>query len=222
MIGRISEIFKSVQGEGLYFGENQIFVRFFGCNLSCRYCDTRLNRYMEYEPQEVIEELSLYDDFHSVSFTGGEPLLQKDFLKQTLMLSTSRGLKNYLETNGTLVGELKDVIRYVDIVAMDLKLPSSSQMGSLWNMHRRFLEVASQKEVFVKMIVCKTTQEDCIRDALRLIKNTNRSAVAVLQPNSFEYDDELEAKLDNFKDICYNEAITSCVILQMHKVIGVR
>jgi organic radical activating enzyme len=101
--GRISEVFESVQGEGLYFGEKQIFVRFFGCNLSCKFCDTKLNRFLEYEPQELFEELKLYQDvYHSISFTGGEPLLQKDFLKQVLQLTQKEGYKNYLETNGTL------------------------------------------------------------------------------------------------------------------------
>jgi len=36
----IAEIFSSIQGEGLYVGRRQIFIRFCGCNLNCRYCDT--------------------------------------------------------------------------------------------------------------------------------------------------------------------------------------
>lgn len=222
MKGRISEIFHSVQGEGLYLGEKQLFVRFHGCNLSCRFCDTKLDRFMEYEPEEVLDELKLYEDFHSVSFTGGEPLLQKDFLKATLELSKSQGFKNYLETNGTLSGELEDVIDFVDIVAMDVKLPSSSEMGKLWGMHRRFLEIASKKEVFVKMIICKSTQADCLKEALKLMKAVDRSAVAILQPNSFELDDELSAKLESFRDICFNEGVIACVIPQMHKMVGLR
>jgi organic radical activating enzyme len=222
MRGRISEIFHSVQGEGLYLGEKQLFVRLFGCNLSCKFCDTKLDRFMEYEPHEVLEELKLYEDFHSVSFTGGEPLLQKEFLKETLELSSAHGFKNYLETNGTLAGELKEVIDFVDIVAMDLKLPSSTDMGSFWSMHRSFLEVASKKEVFVKMIICKSTQEKCLREALRMIKEVNRSAMAILQPNSFELDEELVGKLQAFRDVCFEEGITACVIPQMHKAAGIR
>jgi len=86
--GKIAEVFSSVQGEGLYFGEDQIFVRFFGCNLKCKFCDTPLDRFTEYEPAELLDELKLYhhDDRRTVSFTGGEPLLQRYFLKESLRI----------------------------------------------------------------------------------------------------------------------------------------
>ena len=148
--GKIAEVYKSVQGEGIYLGEKQIFVRSFGCNLNCRFCDTKLDSFREYEPQELFKEIKLHQDNHrSVSFTGGEPLLQKDFLKEILKLTQKCGLRNYLETNGTLPDELKEVIDYVDIVAMDLKLPSSTGLCGFWGEHRRFLELASRKEVFL-------------------------------------------------------------------------
>ena len=221
--GRISEVFESVQGEGLYLGEKQIFVRFFGCNLSCRFCDTKLSGFFEYEPQELFEEVLLYNhDFHSISFTGGEPLLQNDFLKEVLMLTKKNGYKNYLETNGTLAGELEDTIDYLDIVAMDIKLPTSSGMGDLWGMHRRFLKIASKKDVFLKAIVCESTKEDDLKAGLSLIKEINSSAVLVLQPNSFDSREKLASKLEDFKNICADENVTACVIAQIHKAAGVR
>lgn len=221
--GKISEIFDSVQGEGIYLGEKQIFVRFFGCNLSCVFCDTKLNRFTEYEPQELFQELKLYrDEYHSVSFTGGEPLLQKDFLKEILKLTASGGYKNYLETNGTLPGELEDVIDYLHVVAMDLKFPSSTQMGKVWGMHRKFLKIASKKEVFLKAIICGSTTEEDLREALALIKEIHSSGILVLQPNNQEDYAQLKSKLYNFKDICAKENITVCVIPQIHKIVGVK
>jgi organic radical activating enzyme len=99
MLGKITEVFTSVQGEGLYFGEEQIFVRFFGCNLKCRFCDTHLDRFTEYEPQELIREMNMHKNGRStVSFTGGEPLLQRHFLKELSGLTKKSGYKNYLET----------------------------------------------------------------------------------------------------------------------------
>ena len=224
MRGRIFEVFDSVQGEGLYLGEKQIFVRLFGCNLSCSFCDTPLNSFMEYEPQELFEEIILYNsgDFHSISFTGGEPLLQKDFLKEVMKLTRANGYCNYLETNGMLFSELADIIGYIDIIAMDLKFPSSTAMGNLWNFHRRFLKVARQKEVFVKAIICSQTDERDLKDALDLIKEVDPSITFILQPNGNEEFDSLEKKLSVYKDMCLNENITTCVIPQMHKIAGVK
>ncbi len=223
MKGRIAEVFDSLQGEGLYLGEKQIFVRFFGCNLSCRFCDTKPDSYFEYEPEELFREIQLYqDDYHSVSFTGGEPLLQPEFLREILMLSRSAGYKNYLETNGMLYSELNSVIDYVDIVAMDLKLPSSSGMGNLWGFHRRFLETALQKEVFIKAIITASTTEEDLHEAVRLISEVKNDLILVLQPNSFDDYESLVSKFNFFKDICNRSNINSRIIPQVHKLIGIK
>jgi len=223
MIGRISEVFDSVQGEGLYLGQRQLFVRFFGCNLACGYCDTIMNNFMEYAPDELCREIALYeDDFHSVSFTGGEPLLQSDFLKEILRFNLQRRCNNYLETNGTLCGELEKVIDDVDIIAMDMKLPSSGKMVNVWGMHRRFLKIASRKEVFLKSVICESTKEDDLREALNIIKEVDPGAIYVLQPNYYDKGPALKQKLEDFRDICQQERVTACVIAQMHKITGLR
>jgi 7-carboxy-7-deazaguanine synthase len=219
MKGMITEIFDSIQGEGIYLGEKQLFVRFYGCNLKCKFCDTKLDGFEKYEPQELFEKLrQLPKDFHSISFTGGEPLLQIDFLKEMLTLTRSAGIRNYLETNGTLPDELEAVIDHLDIVAMDLKLPSSTDLVGYWETHRDFLKIASKKEVFLKAVICRSTRVKDLRDALKLIKEVNKSVVLVLQPNYFEDHGRLNEKLAKFKDICFKENITACVIPQVHKI----
>lgn len=223
MKARINEIFDSVQGEGLYLGEKQIFVRFFDCNLSCTYCDTKLDRFTEYEPKELFEEIKLYrDKYHSISFTGGEPLLYADFLKEALKLTSGRGHRHYLETNGTLFSELEQLIDRIDIIAMDLKFPSSTGMGNLWQLHRKFLKIAARKEVFLKAIICQATYEEDLREALAIIKEISPSSVLVLQPNSYENQSVLHGKLLNFKEIANEQGVTTCVIPQIHKIMGLR
>jgi len=222
MKGRIAEVFSSVQGEGLYLGEEQLFVRFFGCNLCCKFCDTKLDRFTEYEPKELFEELKLYNSsFHFISFTGGEPLLQNSFLKDVLKLTHEASFKNYLDTNGTLSGELKDVIDFIDIVAMDVKLPSSTGMCNLWGIHRRFLKIASQKEVFLKAVICHSTEEEDLKETLALIKGVHEGAVLILQPNGNEGHGELAKKLEHFKNMGLKEGVTTCVIPQVHKIVGI-
>jgi len=221
--GRISEVFESIQGEGIYLGERQLFVRFFGCNLKCRYCDTRLDNFVEYEPEDLLKELKKYGNgFHSVSFTGGEPLLQKDFLKEALRLIRESGFRNYLETNGTLPDPLEEIIDYLDFVAMDLKLPSSTGLSDFWDIHRRFLEIASRKEVFLKAVICRDTNEEDLRATLRFIQDNNKSVVLVLQPNSHENDNFLKEKIEGFRNICLDEKVSACIIPQVQKIINIK
>jgi organic radical activating enzyme len=223
MKGKISEIFSSIQGEGIYAGQRQVFARFAGCNISCSYCDTKFDLYREYCPDELLSEIESFGKgFHSISLTGGEPLYQKDFLKEILTLLKRRGHKTYLETNGTLPLALKEVINNVDIVAMDIKLPSSGDSHrGYWREHGDFLKISSGKDVFVKAVIChSTTQEDYL-DMLNLLKSADYRGTLVLQPNSFEMD-RLRGKLSAFKKYAQPYSFSARVIPQIHKLIGVR
>jgi len=227
MKGRVSEIFLSIQGEGLYAGERQVFVRLADCNLNCKYCDTRINSFREYEPKTLLDELRCYSScysnkYNSIAFTGGEPLLQKDFLKEVLGFTHKSGFQNYLETNGTLPEALAEVIDNVDIVAMDFKLPSSTGADNFWEQHRKFLKVSSRKEVFVKIVVCESTIEDDLRKALQIIKEVNPGVIMVLQPDGNEDYAAIEEKIKRFKYLSIAENIVACIIPQMHKLVGIR
>lgn len=224
MRGKIVEIFESIQGEGVYFGKKQVFVRFAQCNLQCSYCDTQFNHFREYGVDELLSAITTYEGkFHSVSFTGGEPLLQKDFLRESLLLLKQAGNKTYLETNGTLPDALDEVIEFVDIIAMDIKLPSSGKSAcAYWNEHRRFLEIASRKEVFIKAVISTaTTEKDC-GAMLDLLEEERYRGVLVLQPNSLEDGRQLDEKLTMFKNLGAKYPFSVCVMPQMHKILGVR
>jgi len=219
---KISDIFVSVQGEGIYLGERQCFVRFFGCNLNCKFCDTKLKDFYEYDAESLVSQIRQHKkQLHSVSYTGGEPLLQKEFLKEVLPLTRREGLKNYLESNGTLPNELSEVIEHIDIISMDIKLPSSTGLRPFWAEHQRFLKIASQREVFVKAVVCEETRDEDLVETARLIREINKSILLVLQPNSFEASKALQDKIERFKCLVGSEGITACGIPQIHKIIGI-
>jgi len=222
--GKISEIFESVQGEGLYFGNRQLFVRFFGCNLKCKFCDTKQDIFIECDVHQLFGKIMAYKNkYRFISFTGGEPLLQVDFLKQIMALTHKSRFKNYLETNGTMADALAEVIDYVDIISMDLKLPSSTGMKeNLWAKHRKFLKIASKKDTFLKAVISECTEENDLYTAINLIKEWGKGIVLVLQPNYYDDPLKLEPKLNKFKDACMEEGVIACIIPQMHKMMGMQ
>lgn len=223
MKGRISEVFSSIQGEGVYAGKKQIFVRFYGCNLSCSYCDTHFYSFQEYESKELLPKIESFGgDFHSVSFTGGEPLLQTSFLEKILPLVKQRGLKTYLETNGTLPDELIRIIDLIDIVAMDIKLASSTGQKELYDKHKKFLRAAGEKEVFIKAVICNSTEPRDFKKAVSLAADFNRDVPFILQPNSFQMGRELMEKTEKFQELCFKSLNDVRIIPQMHKIMRVK
>jgi 7-carboxy-7-deazaguanine synthase len=221
--GKISEVFESVQGEGIYLGERQIFVRLYGCNLECSYCDTKIDTYREYTPQELFDEITLHGgEFHSVSFTGGEPLMQVEFLRSVMELTRKAGYKNYLETNGTLAQEFTQVKGVTDVVAMDFKLPSSTGLRDFWQEHKYFLQACKDKDVFIKMVVRTATSETDVRAALAAIKEVCGSAIVVLQPDSNDRSGQMQQRVERLRDVCTEAQVAACIIPQMHKLVGLR
>ncbi|MEI8348756.1 MAG: 7-carboxy-7-deazaguanine synthase QueE [Candidatus Omnitrophota bacterium] len=221
MKARISEIFKSIQGEGVYQGKEQVFVRFFGCNLNCLFCDTKPERYEEKTIEEVIKDISAYTDYHSLSITGGEPLLQIDFLKQLLPRLRASGRRIYLETNGTLYRQLEQVVGLVDIIAMDFKLPSSTGTGEFWVEHKAFFEIALRKEVFVKAVIGCETQVADVTKMLKIINELASDTCLVLQ-SQYPFEGMLQLKLNAIQALAQESGINARVLGQLHKVLGVR
>ena len=155
-IAKINEIFDSIQGEGPYIGYRQLFVRFCGCNLLCDYCDTEFDNGQNYTAGELLDKVKTFDieHIHSISLTGGEPLLQYEFLREFLPKIKNSDIKIYLETNGTLTRALNGIVEYLDIVSMDFKLDSSAKIGDLSAAHADFLKTVKEagKEVFAKIV----------------------------------------------------------------------
>ena len=196
----VAEIFSSIQGEGKYIGYRQVFVRLAGCNLACEYCDTPSSRqpvkmasvetspggrvFIEIENPLTASKLAslinslLASPHHSVSFTGGEPLCQANGLVELLPLISAR---RYLETNGTLVDELEKVLQHINIVSMDIKLPSTCGK-EYWQEHGRFLRVAANLDVFVKIVLTSVTRDDEFKQAIDLIAAVDTAIPLILQP----------------------------------------
>jgi len=185
---QITEIFSSIQGEGLYAGVPQIFLRFSGCNLSCDYCDEQKKEKwakgmtVARAIEKIVDLERKAGPHHSLSLTGGEPLMQERFLRSLLPSLRKKRFKIYLETNGTLPDQLSKVVRYCDFIAMDLKLPSSLGNRSWLPEHRRFLKIARLKNTFVKIVVTVRARDEEIQNLIEIIRSQSTNISLVLQP----------------------------------------
>ncbi len=119
----ISEIFYSIQGEGLFSGIPSVFIRTSGCNLRCLWCDSRYTSWepegSEYTIEEIVEKTIEFPTRHAV-ITGGEPLLMKDLAELAESLHT-KGYHITIETAGTLYTDLN-----CDLISISPKLSNST------------------------------------------------------------------------------------------------
>jgi 7-carboxy-7-deazaguanine synthase len=229
MNAKITEIFRSIQGEGKYAGVSQVFVRFFGCNMHCVWCDTpasigdTASRYEEFSLTQVTRQVrKIFPGCHSVSITGGEPLEQAEFLKGFCRDLQWQKKTVYLDTNGTLPNALEGLINDIDIIAMDIKLPSSSREGEFWKEHQEFLKIAARKEVFIKTVVSKETLEEDIIKAAKLVSKVDPRILFILQPNHFQIKNGLVKKCVGWQKSCAKILKDVRILPQMHKFLKLR
>ena len=120
---KISEIFYSVQGEGLLVGTPSIFVRTSGCNLRCVWCDTPYTSWApdgsEQTVEAILEEARQYPARHAV-VTGGEPMIAPQIAELTAGLR-GLGLHVTVETAGTVCAEVP-----CDLMSISPKLANST------------------------------------------------------------------------------------------------
>ena len=201
--GILSEVFCSAQGEGPYVGRRHVFVRLAGCAVGCRFCDTPeslrpVARFAVRDAGEPVhgdnpvdparaaaivrEVVGANAPVHAISITGGEPLEQVDFL--SALLPRLRDHRRLLETSGTLPDALSRVIDHVDIVSMDLKLPSVARTPDHFDHHRRFLCAARAREVYIKVVVSDRVDADEWGRACALVAELAPRAPFIVQPET--------------------------------------
>ncbi len=243
--GYLSEVFVSFQGEGAHIGCRHLFVRLAGCNLRCSYCDTpdsleRTAGYAVYDgdgvptyhanPVSAAEVRNLIaakldsdTAIDAVAVTGGEPLAQSEFL--AAVLGPNRlPVPVLLETNGVLPRRLPDVLPLIDIVSMDIKLASNAHEGPFWDEHAEFIELARTKDLYVKILVDRSTADGDVEQAVSLLAPLRPRVPAFLQPivdaaNRPLIDGD---RLAHFFGLARQQLPTIRVLPQMHKLLGIR
>ncbi len=185
----------------MWVGRPQVFVRFHGCKLQCGYCDTPLTHHsitsahVEFPPfskkfenyplaftaDELNRQLRRFE-IPSLAITGGEPLEQVDFLRE--WLPTLEGKYDVLlETSGVEAEALQRVIGLVDMVSLDVKIPSATGEIPYWEEHQKFINVAVQKPCYAKVVFDEGMNDQEINE-LKNLMETFPSLCFVFQPVS--------------------------------------
>lgn len=121
----------SIESMGLVDGPGiRVVVFMQGCALRCQYChnpDTWTdNGAQEMTPEELVKKISRFKSYFErsgggVTFSGGDPLRQPEFLKEALRLCKEAGIHTTIDTAGVGFGNYEEVLQYVDLVLYDVK-----------------------------------------------------------------------------------------------------
>ena len=166
----VAEIFSSINGEGPLAGQLAVFVRFQGCNLRCRYCDTAWANAADapctrLSASQILSSVR-ESGISNVTLTGGEPLLQEG-LEELICLLARDGRHIEIETNGSLdLGRLDGLRRSKELPSrqclsftMDYKLACSGMEEAMYLPNLKLL----QPHDTLKFVA--GSREDCQRAA---------------------------------------------------------
>ena len=235
---RVSEIFTSIEGEGIFVGKKTLFIRFSGCYLKCRWCDTKyalpLDSGTDYQIDEIkdliIKELQPFT--YKVNFTGGEPLLQieavielADFIKK------QTNLKTYMESSCFDSELFSKVLPCIDICKIEFKTDDSKvvedeEYDNLILNEIKCLELAVErnKATYIKIVVTNSTNLESFKNLVYNISEKIKPSDIlgfIIQP-SFGIDQPTVNKLLDTYDIVQPMFPEVRIIPQLHKEIGAR
>ena len=157
------ESLATLDGKGVRYG---IFMG--GCNLRCVYChnpDTWKMGGMEFSPSQLIKKISRYKPYFKngggVTFSGGEPLLQAEFITEMIPLLKNEGVGYVIDTAGgrELTASVKEVLDYADSVILDIKFPTDEEYikytKNPMKNTKAILEYLNEikKETYIRMVI---------------------------------------------------------------------
>lgn len=207
---KVVEIFKSIEGEGKRAGLPCTFIRLFGCNLRCKYCDTKYGWSSEYSDdakemsiEQIVEEAVKIGVPH-VTITGGEPLIHNDIV----MLISELAKRNFwvnVETNGTMLPKCHTLSNV--FYTMDYKT-NASGMSDMMNM--KAIQSLLSKDV-LKFVVGSI--DDC---------KQAKAIIDAIKPEASIYFSPVFGEIEprEIVEFLLNNKMYNCnVQIQLHKVI---
>lgn len=189
---KLSEIFYSLQGEGIDAGKPAVFIRTALCNLSCVWCDTKYTwdwSHYDYDREvtemtisSIQEQISRFDTKHCV-ITGGEPLIQ-----QTKLIPLLSNLKNEdyfieVETNATILpSEILE--RFVDRWNVSPKLQNSSISKQYREVQSCMEYYAKNSKAVIKFVICNQSDLAEVKTLVGKYKLKSQRIILMPEGNS--------------------------------------
>ncbi len=166
----------SIESMGLVDGPGiRVVVFLQGCALRCKYChnpDTwAASGGEEYMPEELVKKIERFKTYFAssgggVTFSGGEPLRQPEFLLETLKLCKSKGINTCIDTAGYGFGDYDEILKYTDLVLFDIKhfTPEGYKNVTLMNIDEslKFLEAMKRNntKMWIRHVVVPGLTDD--------------------------------------------------------------
>lgn len=234
---QISEIFTSIEGEGIFFGTKTMFIRFSGCHLKCYWCDTTYalpmnsgETYSIDKAKKLIEK-NIQPNIYKVNFTGGEPLIQYKALKELAKFVKERkNLTTYIESSCYDSNRFNEILQYIDICKIEFKTIDSNAVDAIHydKLLKNELEclrlgLEKNKVTYIKIVISDSTKiiefEDMIEKIFKNLNNIEKKLAGfIIQPTSKINEPTVEKCLE-FYDKVYPFYKEVRVIPQLHKVI---
>ena len=193
----------SVESMGLVDGPGiRVVVFMQGCTLRCLYChnpDTWTldgnKDALDFTPEELVNKISRFRSYFEksgggVTFSGGDPLKQPEFLKETLKLCKEAGIHTTLDTSGVGFGDYEEILKYTDLVLYDVKHLTREGYKDMTGIEidetQKFLEACKKMgtKMWIRQVVVpgKTDSEEYIRELGKFIKTLDNVEKVELLP----------------------------------------
>lgn len=193
----------SVESMGLVDGPGiRVVVFMQGCTLRCLYChnpDTWTldgnKDALDFTPEELVNKISRFRSYFEksgggVTFSGGNPLKQPEFLKETLKLCKEAGIHTTLDTSGVGFGDYEEILKYTDLVLYDVKHLTREGYKDMTGIEidetQKFLEACKKMgtKMWIRQVVVpgKTDSEEYIRELGKFIKTLDNVEKVELLP----------------------------------------
>lgn len=201
----VNEIYKSINGEGPLMGYPVVIIRLTGCNLRCRYCDSKFS-YLEGRRvylHSLMKKIKKYG-INKVLITGGEPLAQAHsvFLLKKLI---EEGYETSIETNGTYsIREVPDKT----IKVVDVKTPDSGSQTPFYIDNLKYLG----KKDCLKFVICSRNDYEWAKNFLKKYKNYINCEVFFNPAYN-------RLKIDKLAQWILKDGLDVRLSLQFHKII---